>query len=36
MMVVMLPEIMSFSVMFEKMLSINVCDLEVTLVGQMM
>ena len=36
MVVVMLLEIMSSSVMFEKMLSVNVCDLVVTQVGEVM
>ena len=36
MVVVMLPEIMSSSIMFEKMLSIIVCNLGVTLLGEVM
>ena len=35
MVIVMLPEIMSFSITFEKMLAINVCYLGVTLVNEM-
>ena len=36
MVVVMFPEIISSSMMFENMLSIRVCDLGVTLVGEEM